>query len=656
MTITWLHISDFHFREGESYDREVVLKALVDSVGWFRREQNRKPDIVFATGDIAFSGKASEYERATEFLDALIEACGLDRSSLFLVAGNHDVERTQVTGLARTLGTREEADAYFGLDGGLIHLTRAQRNFMQWYNSYFDGIRCLSGASSCGPAEAIEIRGRRIGVLPINSALFCRGDDDHGKLWVGRRALRSAIDGLKDVRADLNLAVLHHPLEWIAEDERASIRALLEGAVDVVLRGHLHENDVASVVGIGGSAIYLAAGAAYQTRRYPNRALYVDVDGDRVTVRPIQYVDSPQEYWVPDTSLFPREPDYVGRFTIPRSGRPIAPTGMNGKDATDSSSEPKPQDDEGTRENRKEKFEKLKKRIEGEFEREPAVSSLLYKKLKDVIAKKMLSSVSAIDTVEAAIAMRDRHSAPRERVKGLVDSLVQFNFEVGKSVLLDVYRTLESQGDHCGMQAIRAVARLLIPWLYVASRRQDSAGWDQTGWDQAGWDNVSLGDIVRIPAGLSTIAEIIMAGIDLRTVSWRSTKEPLGFPQGEFQVTAFEFQPEGGIADTTERNLREDLFRLVKAPREATHLPDDKKDDSIKRRMVWLLRDRGIRVYLVVRLDGSDAIRARQTVHLRAIQDRYPALAILCLDQDLLGPQQDLFDEIRPLLMMEDGE
>ena len=32
MPITWLHISDFHIRAGDPYDRDVVLRALVKSV------------------------------------------------------------------------------------------------------------------------------------------------------------------------------------------------------------------------------------------------------------------------------------------------------------------------------------------------------------------------------------------------------------------------------------------------------------------------------------------------------------------------------------------------------------------------------------------------------------------------------------------------
>jgi hypothetical protein len=196
MQVTWLHVSDFHIRGGDSYDRDVVLRALVKSVQDFR-ERGRTPDLVFATGDIAHAGKAHEYDLATQFFDALIEAAGVDRRHLFVIPGNHDVDRDLGVGLARTLESREQADSYFNPAIPKLHLTQKQGAFLQWYNRYFDGIRALPVDSTCGPVEMVDVRGLTIGILPLNSALFCQGDDDHEKLWIGRRCLAAALDKLQ---------------------------------------------------------------------------------------------------------------------------------------------------------------------------------------------------------------------------------------------------------------------------------------------------------------------------------------------------------------------------------------------------------------------------------------------------------------------------
>lgn len=338
MNTTWLHVSDFHFRAGDPYDRDVVLRALIRSVQRFR-ERGRAPDLIFATGDIGHSGKDGEYELATRFFDDLIAAAGLDRHRLFLVPGNHDVDQTRGVGLARTLGSREEADAYFSPDVALHHLSSKQAAFLRWYKRYFEGIRSLPEDSSCGPVEAIEVRGGKIGILPINSALFCQDDNDHAKLWVGRRCLDVAIEGLVKLGAALHVVLLHHPLDWLHDIERSNIKAKLQANVDFMLRGHLHESGVEDIGTPQGQALHLAAGACYQTRRWPNRALYCTIDGPKVSVFPIRYEDQPEEVWTVDPSLFPQELGYEKSFPIPRLA---GPAGQPAEAGTATSCEPTP--------------------------------------------------------------------------------------------------------------------------------------------------------------------------------------------------------------------------------------------------------------------------------------------------------------------------
>lgn len=316
MDLSWLHISDFHFKGGDPYDRDVVLRALVRSVQRYR-DDGRKPDLIFATGDVAYSGKAGEYEVATAFFDALLAAAGTDRRHLFIVPGNHDVDRPQGAGLARTLASSDEADAYFEPSIYKGHISRKQAAFVKWYNRYFDGIRAFPETSTCGPVEPVDARGHKVGILPLNSALFCL-DDDHAKLWIGRRCLDAAVAELKVLGAALNVALLHHPLDWLHDEERSNIRTMLRANADLILHGHLHETDVEHVVGVTGAALHMAAGATYQTRRWPNRALYGVIEGKRVSVFPIRYEDRPHEVWTIDPSVFPDEPTHTRSFAIPR--------------------------------------------------------------------------------------------------------------------------------------------------------------------------------------------------------------------------------------------------------------------------------------------------------------------------------------------------
>ena len=107
MKLTWLHVSDFHFQGGDSYDRDVVLRALVRAVERFRTD-GCAPDLIFATGDVAARGKAHEYELATKFFDDLL---GAGRSSVAISSPRRIVPMHQTacgSGSSTTHGQRRK--------------------------------------------------------------------------------------------------------------------------------------------------------------------------------------------------------------------------------------------------------------------------------------------------------------------------------------------------------------------------------------------------------------------------------------------------------------------------------------------------------------------------------------------------------------------
>jgi predicted phosphodiesterase len=318
MPFTWLHISDFHIRGGDPYDRDVVLKALVRSVKEYRKK-GRKPDMIFATGDIAYGGKSSEYCLATLFFDAILDAAGLNRPQLFVVPGNHDVDRDQSVGLTRSLETEEESYKYFKPGNPKGHIIQKLGAFRDWYNNYFDGIRKLPDDTTSDVVHVVDIRDQRIAVLQLNSALFSLGgDEDYNKLVLGRRCLQSAIEKIRNLEVDIKIGLLHHPLDWLCAFERSNIQSGLQGVLDILLRGHLHDTEVVSVISADGTLLYVGAGAAYQGREWPQRAMYCTFDSGQVTIFPIRYEDHPNEIWTVDPSVFPNENNYEKSFVIPR--------------------------------------------------------------------------------------------------------------------------------------------------------------------------------------------------------------------------------------------------------------------------------------------------------------------------------------------------
>jgi predicted phosphodiesterase len=310
--LSWLHISDMHIKTGDPYDRDMVLNALIASMKRFLA-RGLKPDLVFFTGDVAYSGDAHQYKQATKFFDKLLEELHLSRDALLVIPGNHDVDRTRSRGLKRTLESQADSNFYFGEGGEIDHISGRQAEFIKWHNEFFEGIRSFETQSTCGPYIERVFDDFRLDILPINTAAFCLGNDDHGKLWIGRRCLDAVINAERP-RADLTVALMHHPLDWLNEDERAQITSKLYSGVDCILRGHLHKTDLMWTEGTAGSALHLAAGACYQGSESPNKATFVEVYDEHLRVVPIRFDDSPTPLWTVDSSIFPDDNDFSGKL------------------------------------------------------------------------------------------------------------------------------------------------------------------------------------------------------------------------------------------------------------------------------------------------------------------------------------------------------
>jgi predicted phosphodiesterase len=311
MSVSWLHVSDFHIGTDVPHDRKIVLKGLIQYVLEHRGKQLSesglvfRPDLIFVTGDVAYSGRADEYRIATDFFTALCDAAGLTRERIFVVPGNHDVNIKIGWKLGRPLQgelpasarkaqiTHQDfADHYFEPDEPLVHIAK-QRAFVDWHDHYFEGIRKFPQNSTCKWCKTIDINGFGIAVLLLNSALFCQGgDDDHARLWVGRRCLDDAIEELEKLEAPqgkpeavLKIALVHHPLHWLHDEERSAVQKRLAKHVNIILRGHLHEPEIER-----DEVVQIAAGAVYQGGGDAKRALFVSFDGrENITIYPIRY-------------------------------------------------------------------------------------------------------------------------------------------------------------------------------------------------------------------------------------------------------------------------------------------------------------------------------------------------------------------------------
>jgi len=103
--LTWLHLSDWH-QKGKEFDRIKVRDALMKDI----KERTMissdlaKIDFIVFSGDVAYHGTSEEYQAAIEeFFTPLLEAAGVGGDCLFVIPGNHDLDRNAFKYLPESL-------------------------------------------------------------------------------------------------------------------------------------------------------------------------------------------------------------------------------------------------------------------------------------------------------------------------------------------------------------------------------------------------------------------------------------------------------------------------------------------------------------------------------------------------------------------------
>jgi len=284
--ITWLHLSDWH-QKGEDFDRKVVRDQLIEDIK--NRQEEISPDLakidfIIFSGDVAFSGKKEEYEAAQKYLfDPVLEATGLPAERLFIVPGNHDLDRYAFEllpdSILKPFESNEQVNTWLIDDkkrDRLLEPFEAYREFVTKYTGHRSSdYRCV---------QTIIINGKRVALLGLNSALMAGRKNetgavnDEGKLIVGEPQLYDALAHI--VSCDVRIAVMHHPLELLAEFERNLITQRLQDndGCHFLLCGHQHKAKAYQVTGTTGNCVIIPAGSSYSNRDYHNGYNFVHLN------------------------------------------------------------------------------------------------------------------------------------------------------------------------------------------------------------------------------------------------------------------------------------------------------------------------------------------------------------------------------------------
>ncbi len=324
MHVSWLHISDVHSHESEGHHRTAMYAEIVAAV----KARSDKPDFVFFTGDLAYSGAKTEYDLLENHLLVPLRSALPSPCKFFAVPGNHDVDRKRIVNPRLWMTEQRESDAFQEVsaigqrkrrDALLARFQEycsIESRLFDWKDNWLDSER--------GTACSVEtVGGRCIAIVGINTAWLCHDNDDWGKLTAGRTMVDAGLRKAADANADITIVLGHHPLAAMKGEkpwsDGARIEARLSQANAVYLHGHLHRSGAQQTGDSMRSVLAIQAPSGFQAgdnATWRNGILWggVDFSTRRVIIQPLRWNDEHQCY-VPDSDAAPphlRVPDIDG--------------------------------------------------------------------------------------------------------------------------------------------------------------------------------------------------------------------------------------------------------------------------------------------------------------------------------------------------------
>lgn len=313
--ITWLHFSDIHYKDSEDFDRSRVIEALFSDLK-NQAALGLTPDFVLFTGDIAYSGKAQEYQIChDEFIQPLLYTFDLPRDKAFFVPGNHDVERGRINDLnpqiMQDLRDRESVNAFLGNSDRMKMYLSPFQNFTEYLRKHFPES-ASSESDGYTFSQIVELSGTKLKISGINTAMrsghgAARENSEQGQMFIGERQLLNTIS---TDDADVSILCMHHPLSWLQDSDRAIVEPIISKNFDIVHHGHVHRpNEFFHQVGSIGDYFSFGAAACYDrrvgTEPYQNgySVFQLDLFENTLTMILRKYSDAPIPKWIANEEI-----------------------------------------------------------------------------------------------------------------------------------------------------------------------------------------------------------------------------------------------------------------------------------------------------------------------------------------------------------------
>lgn len=279
-TLTWLHLSDLHLCSAKSgWKANDIIKKLKDDLKEMLHNYDLKPDFLFLTGDLAFGelrkpksdtdkkllkvqpenededdyefSLQAQFEEVHVLMNSICELFELSDEQIFIVPGNHDVNRNSIieekqTSYFNAIAEKSHTEQSHKINTMLNTADKHWQHFILRLDEYKNFLKekyphLLKDEKRLTYFEKRNVNGIKVGIAGFNSAWSCGNskNSEKGGLWLGGEwQINTLSQNLSE--CDIKIALAHHPLSWFVEQESPNIDPSLEQKFHFFLHGHDH--------------------------------------------------------------------------------------------------------------------------------------------------------------------------------------------------------------------------------------------------------------------------------------------------------------------------------------------------------------------------------------------------------------------------------
>lgn len=278
MKIILVHLSDSHFKKS---DCEVAARYTQIAAALRPVVSQAQAVFIVYTGDVVYSGLAEEFEIAKKFIDGLkcsIETDSEKPVSVVITPGNHDGDfknarttRSSLISVIRANESKANDDDY------ISDCTEPLSAYYDFVKSYSTGSVVYSDKLWCEyvfDVEDVKVRFSSLNASWISTVPEVQGD------------LVFPIDkyaSYQETASDLNILLLHHPLNWYAQSTYHPLRQMVKSHYQIVMSGHEHSNSSTVVSDFNNNSIVMLEAPALQSVEGSEFVVdLVDVTGKKI--------------------------------------------------------------------------------------------------------------------------------------------------------------------------------------------------------------------------------------------------------------------------------------------------------------------------------------------------------------------------------------